>query len=164
MGLRMTDLIGKVTDVNQTLAYSGQKMGKQFLRLGVVAVVVCGVWIWLGPNNSFDWMAAAAGVALGIPLTIYGLVKWLAPPTPLDQGGRSRAMFGRQRVRLRSFPPLGDPLLEVREFVLDGQTTPATSFCGNVLGYARVFGERVSDRCGSRSRRIARPRSSLERA
>jgi hypothetical protein len=90
--------------------------------------------------------------------------RWLAPPTPLDQGGRSRAMFGRQRVRLRSFPPLGDPLLEVREFVLDGQTTPATSFCGNVLGYARVFGERVSDRCGSRSRRIARPRSSLERA
>lgn len=78
----MTDLIGKVTDVNQTLAYGGQKMGRQFLRLGVVAVAVCGVWIWLGPNNSFDWMAAAAGIALGIPLTIYGLVKWLAPPTP----------------------------------------------------------------------------------
>lgn len=78
----MTDLIGKVTDVNQTLAYGGQKMGKQFLRIGVVAVVVCGIWMWLGPDNAFQWVAAAAGIALGIPLAIHGLVKWLAPPTP----------------------------------------------------------------------------------
>jgi hypothetical protein len=82
MGVHMSDLIGKVTDVNQTLAYGGQKIGKQFLRLGVLAVAACGIWIWLGPDNSFEWMAAAVGVALGIPLTIYGLVKWLAPPTP----------------------------------------------------------------------------------
>ena len=81
-GLRMTDLIGKVTDVNQTLAYGGQKMGKQFLRLGVLAVALGGILVLLGLDKPFDWMLAVACLALGIPLTIYGLVKWLAPPTP----------------------------------------------------------------------------------
>lgn len=70
---------------------------------------------------------------------------WQAPPTPIDPDGRFRATFGRQKVPLQAFPRLGDPLLEVRELVLDGQTTSAASFCGDVLGYAQVFGERVSD-------------------
>ena len=78
----MTDLIGKVTDVNQTLAYGGQKMGKKVLRRGARAVAVCGILVWLGPDKPFEWLVAVAGLAVGIPLTIYGLVKWLAPPTP----------------------------------------------------------------------------------
>lgn len=78
----MTDILGKVTDVNRTLAYGGQKMGKSFLRRGLLLLVVCGVLIWLGLDNSSDWLVAGVGLVLAIPLTIYGLVKWLRPPTP----------------------------------------------------------------------------------
>lgn len=78
----MTDVLGNVTDVHKTLAYGGQKMGKSFLRLGLLALVVCGIWIWLGPDNALDWMIAGIGVVLGLALAIYGGVKWLAPPTP----------------------------------------------------------------------------------
>ncbi len=78
----MTDVLGKVTDVNRTLAYGGQKMGKSSLRLGLLALAVCGVLIWLGPDVALDWLIAGIGIALGAALAIYGGVKWLAPPTP----------------------------------------------------------------------------------
>lgn len=71
---------------------------------------------------------------------------WVAGPVPIAADGRFRAPFGTQPVPLQAYPRLGDPVLSVRDFVLDGVTTSATSFCGNVLGYAQIFGERVSDR------------------
>jgi hypothetical protein len=43
-----------------------------------------------------------------------------------------------QMVPFQSYPRLGDPVLAVHEFVLEGKTTAAAAFCGNVLGYAGV--------------------------
>ena len=71
---------------------------------------------------------------------------WIAAPVPIEPDGHFRASFATQSVPLQAYPRLGDPVLTVREFVLDGVTTSASAFCGNVLGYAQVFGERVSDR------------------
>lgn len=78
----MTDLIGEVTDVNRTLAYGGRKMGRSALRHGLLALALCVIVVWLGLDSPLDWLIAGAGFALGLPLAIYGLVKWLAPPTP----------------------------------------------------------------------------------
>jgi hypothetical protein len=107
------------------------------------------------PAEIVLFRASARVDAAGLTLTLQPLDRdtrdpvgepWVAAPAPIDADGHFRATFGSQMVPLQSYPRLGDPLLGVREFVLEGKTTAATTFCGNVLGYAQVFGDRVSDR------------------
>jgi hypothetical protein len=70
---------------------------------------------------------------------------WVAPATPIDADGHFHATFGTQSVPYQSYPRLGDPVLSVHDFALDGVTTSSSAFCGDVLGYAQVFGGHVSD-------------------
>ena len=77
----MTDVLGKVTDVQQTLSYGSGKMGRTFLRLGLTALVACGVLVWLQPPDfsSLEWAMTYFGLAVGAACALYGLDRWLRP-------------------------------------------------------------------------------------
>jgi hypothetical protein len=76
-----TDLLGKVTDVQQTLSYGSGKMGRTFLRLGLTALAACGVLAWLQPPdfNMFEWAMTYFGLVVGAACALYGLDRWLRP-------------------------------------------------------------------------------------
>ena len=106
------------------------------------------------PTEVVLFQASARVAATGLALSLQPLDQatrspvgepWVAAPVPVAADGSFRATFGTQMVPFQSYPRLGDPLLAVHEFVLEGKTTAAAAFCGNVLGYAQVFGDRVSD-------------------
>jgi hypothetical protein len=80
-GGRMTDVLGKVTDVQQTLSYGSGKMGRTFLRLGLTAFVACGVLVWLQPDDFsiFEWAMTYSGLVVGAACALYGLDRWLRP-------------------------------------------------------------------------------------
>jgi hypothetical protein len=80
-GGRMTDVLGKVTDVQQTLSYGSSKMGRTFLRLGLTAFVACGVLVWLQPDDFsiFEWAMTYSGLVVGAACALYGLDRWLRP-------------------------------------------------------------------------------------
>jgi len=81
----MNDVIGRTTDAHQTLAYSHSKMGRKFLELGLVCLG-CGavvLYINTGAFSAYDWIMLVFSFALGAAMTLYGLVRWLRPATPL---------------------------------------------------------------------------------
>ena len=71
---------------------------------------------------------------------------WTATDVPIAADGSFTADFGTQPVPPEAYPLLNDPFLTVNEFVLTGKTTSSDGFCGNVGGYAQVFGTQPSDR------------------
>jgi hypothetical protein len=77
----MTDILGKVTDVQKTLSYGSGKMGRTFLRLGLTALAACGVLVWLQPDdfNKFEWAMTYFGLVVGAACALYGLDRWLRP-------------------------------------------------------------------------------------
>lgn len=77
----MTDVLGKVTDVQQTLSYGSGKMGLTFLRLGLTALAACGVLAWLQPRDfsSLEWAMTYFGLAVGAGCALYGFNRWLRP-------------------------------------------------------------------------------------
>jgi hypothetical protein len=81
----VTDLIDKVTDVHQTLAYSGRKLSRKFLGIGLVALAAGAILIYLQPADfgPFEWFMTALTLAVGGVSTLYGLVRWIRPKTLL---------------------------------------------------------------------------------
>lgn len=77
----MTDLLGKVTDVQKTLSYGSGKMGRTFLRLGLTALAASGVLVFLQPSDfsKFEWAMTYFGLAVGAACALYGLDRWLRP-------------------------------------------------------------------------------------
>ena len=77
----MNDLIGKATDVQQTLSYGSSKMGRRILRLGLTALVACGVLVWLQPSdfNPLEWAMTYSGLVIGAACALYGFDRWLRP-------------------------------------------------------------------------------------
>lgn len=77
----MTDVLGKVTDVQKTLSYGSGKMGRRALRLGLTALVACGILAWLKPDDfgPIQWTMTYAGIAIGAACALYGLDRWLRP-------------------------------------------------------------------------------------
>jgi hypothetical protein len=77
----MTDVLGNVTDVHKTLSYGSGKVGRYYLRLGLVLFAACGAIVWLQPSDfsRLQWTMAYAGLVLGAGGVLYGLHRWLRP-------------------------------------------------------------------------------------
>ena len=81
MGFTMTDMIGKVTDVNATLTYDSGKLGWKFLQLGAVALAAAVVLVVTRPSHAdvFHWLMTALAFVLGAASTLYGYARWRSP-------------------------------------------------------------------------------------
>jgi hypothetical protein len=81
----MNDVIGRTTDVHQTLAYNHSKMGPKFLELGLVSLGCGAFLLWISDSGSsvFDWLMVVLAFALGGVATLYGLSRWLGAGKPL---------------------------------------------------------------------------------
>ena len=77
----MTDMIGKATEVDETLTYDSGKLGWKFLQLGVVSLAAAVVLVLTRPNHAdfFHWLMAALAFALGAASMLYGLARWRSP-------------------------------------------------------------------------------------
>lgn len=75
----MTDALGRVVDVNETLTYDSGKLGRRFLELGATALVAGIVLVYLEPSGFFEWMMATLAFVLGAASSLYGFVRWKSP-------------------------------------------------------------------------------------
>ncbi|MGQ0684657.1 hypothetical protein [Bradyrhizobium sp.] len=77
----MTDVLGKVIDVQKTLTYTSSKVGWWFLKYGVVALAAGAVLVWLQPSDfgAFQWMMVGLALAIGAASAVYGFVRWHSP-------------------------------------------------------------------------------------
>jgi hypothetical protein len=71
---------------------------------------------------------------------------WGVTGVAIAADGSFIADFGTRAVPVEAYPLLNDPFLTLHELTLLGKTTSPDSFCGNVGGYAQIFGDRTSDR------------------
>jgi hypothetical protein len=80
----MNDVIGKVTDVHRVLAYSGRKISRWFLQMGLVALAAGAVLLYIQPDfSAFEWFMLALTLAVGAASTLYGLVRLWVPGKPM---------------------------------------------------------------------------------
>ena len=77
----MTDVLGKVIDVQKTLTYTSSKVGWWFLKTGVVALAAGAVLVWLQPSDfgAFQWMMTGLAIAVGAASAAYGFARWRSP-------------------------------------------------------------------------------------
>jgi hypothetical protein len=73
---------------------------------------------------------------------------WAVTDVPIAADGSFTADFGTWPLPPESYPLLDDPFLTVNEFVVTGKTVSADAFCGNISGYAQIFGNSPADRVG----------------
>ena len=71
---------------------------------------------------------------------------WIVTDVPVSSGGRFDANLDGQSVPGPAFPLLDDPFLTLYGLHLVGTMTSATTFCGNVVGYAQTLGTEAADR------------------
>jgi hypothetical protein len=80
----MNDVIGKVTDVHRVLAYSGRKISRWFLKMGLVALAAGAVLLYIQPDfSTFEWFMLSLTLAVGGASTLYGLVRLWVPGKPM---------------------------------------------------------------------------------
>lgn len=81
----MTDVIGNVADIDRTLAYSGRKMSRKFLWIGLLLLGLGGFLAYVQPSSfdTKDTLMLAATLVLGAGITLYALVRLLTPGKPL---------------------------------------------------------------------------------
>ena len=80
----MNDVIGKVTDVHRVLAYSGRKISRWFLQMGLVALAAGAVLLYIQPDfSAFEWFMLALTLTVGAASTLYGLVRLWVPGKPM---------------------------------------------------------------------------------
>lgn len=81
----MTDLLGKVTDVHQTLSYSRKKAARKVLVLGLLCLALGAAIFYLVPPAlaSKDGMMLTFTFAVGAFCTLYGLHRTFVRGKPL---------------------------------------------------------------------------------
>jgi hypothetical protein len=84
-GASVNDLIDKVTDVQQTLAYGRGKLNRYWLGLGLVCLAFGVGFAYLRPDtfDVFDWFMTIAAIALGGFMTAYAVYRIFVPGKPL---------------------------------------------------------------------------------
>lgn len=71
---------------------------------------------------------------------------WDVTGVPIDANGHFKASFDGVPLPEKAFTLLADPFLILNELVFEGTWISSDLFCGNLSGYAQVFGDSPSDR------------------
>jgi hypothetical protein len=81
----MNDVIGKVTDVHRVLAYSGRKISRWFLQMGLVGLAAGAVLLYIQPGDfsRFEWIMVGFALAVAGVGALYGLVRLFVPGKPM---------------------------------------------------------------------------------
>jgi hypothetical protein len=102
---------------------------------------------------TFDVSVTAAGSAIDLSMqpldasTLEPLGEpWVLTGVPIGADGGLEASFDTVSVPETAFPLLADPFLTLHELVFHGVFVSSDVFCGNLTGYAQVFGSSASDR------------------